>query len=429
MDFKIKVNGLTVKYNSFPVLNGIEFEIRQGDKVALLGANGAGKSTLLRCLSRVLTPAEGVIYFEGREIKKYTARELAQNIAVVPQNMAINFDFTVEDVVVMGRFPYLSRFQKEQRKDREIARRAMEMTGVAHLSDRLIHTLSGGERQRAVIARALCQEPDLLLLDEPTANLDISYQTALLELAVKLNREKNITVITAIHDLNLATQFFDRFILLSEGKVLAAGNTEEVITRENIQSSYKVAAEVFRHPLHGRLQVSVPQKEKRADGKGPKFHVLGGGEEAVPVLEFLREQGCSISVGPVSTLDSSYRYARYHSLPVITVPPFSPVTSEAASRHALFIKKSDAVVVPPIPFGEENLPNLKAVERAFFEGIPVILINNESARERDYTGGRASFILKELENRKAETVERPGELLPYIQKLREKRPKGDRKIG
>lgn len=398
MGLDIDVHGLKLTYETEPVLNGTEFKVDKGDLVALLGANGAGKSTLLRCISRILEPSEGNILLDGKELKEIKSKEAARLMAVVPQETAADFDFTVEDIVMMGRFPYLARFQKEEQRDYEIVNKAMELTGVSHLAGRSIAALSGGEKQRVIMARAVAQQPRVLLLDEPTANLDIGYQSMLLELASRLNREQGVTVIAAIHDINLAVHHFNRFILLADGRVLAAGRAEEVITPENIQKSYGVPASTFRHPLHGVLQVSVvkgPQPDAQRLS-GPRVHVIGGGEEALPVLEALTQGGCRLSIGPVSAQDSGCRYAHFHSLPVIIVPPFTNLKDEHRANHLKFLREADAVVIPPIAFGDGNLPIFDEVEIALSEGIPLYIINLDTVSERDYSGGKAPLLLDRL---------------------------------
>lgn len=397
MGLSIDVHGLRLCYDTHPVLDGTEFKVERGDLVALLGANGAGKSTLLRCISRILNPSAGHILLDGQELRHYKSKESARLMAVVPQETAADFDFTVEDIVMMGRFPYLSRFQKEDKEDREIVRRSMEMTGVSHLAERSIAALSGGEKQRVIMARAVCQQPEVLLLDEPTANLDIGYQSMLLELAARLNREQGVTVIAAIHDINLAVHHFDRFILLSGGRVLSAGRAEEVITAENIRKSYGVPASIYRHPLHGVLQVSVVKGRasgEKANG-GPAVHVIGGGEEALPTLELLNQKGCRLSVGPVSAQDSGCRFAHFHSLPVVIVPPFTSMDSSHKEEHLTLMRNSEAVIVPPIPFGEGNLPILEEVEKVLKEGKPVYIIDLDGVAKRDYSG-KALPMLKHL---------------------------------
>lgn len=416
MGLNINVHGLTMVYDTYPVLDGTEFRVDRGDLVALLGANGAGKSTLLRCISRILQPTAGHILIDDKELQKLSSKEIARLMAVVPQETASDFDFTVEEIVAMGRFPYLRRFQKEDQKDRDIVRRSMEMTGVSHLAERSIAALSGGEKQRVIMARAVAQQPEVLLLDEPTANLDIGYQSMLLELAGRLNRKQGVTVIAAIHDINLAVHHFNRFILLAGGRVLAAGRAEEVITAENIRKSYGVPASTYRHPLHGVLQVSVIRGKKPDENQnsGPRVHVIGGGEEALPVLELLNQKGCRLSVGPVSAQDSSCRFAHFNSLPVIIVPPFTSMTGEHKKEHLKLMREAEAVVVPPIPFGEGNLPIFEEVEMVLQEGKPVYLIDLAGAETRDYSGGRAVNLLKRLVGKGAVVLAKIKELEDII---------------
>ena len=405
MSLNLMVHGLSIGYDSLPILDDINFNLQGGEMVALLGPNGAGKSTLLRCISKALEPIKGTVFFNGREAGSLSAAEIARQLAVVPQDTGVDFDFTVEEVIQMGRFPYDKGSRKNKTNNESIVNSAMEITGIFSLRHRSAATLSGGERQRMVFARALCQEPELLLLDEPTANLDIGYQWELLDIVLRLNREKMVTVIAAIHDLNLATLFFRQFILLAGGKVLASGSAEEVLTEENILASYGVQASIFRHPLHGRLQVSVGKdsmssmQKKVRDGE-KRVHVIGGGQEALSVLEALWEKGYSLSLGPVSREDSGYHFAHFFDIPVIENPPFSSISDEICKEHLKLMQESKWIVLPPISFGEGNLRNLETMAEAMAQGIPGIVFG-EQAEERDFTVGKATSFLERLKGQGA----------------------------
>jgi iron complex transport system ATP-binding protein len=418
MSLNLKVHGLSIEYDSAAILDGINFELQGGEMVALLGPNGAGKSTLLRCISRALEPTKGTVFFNGREAGSLTAGELARQLAVVPQDTGVDFDFTVEEVIRMGRFPYYKGSRKNKINHEAIVHNAMEITGILPLRHRSAATLSGGERQRMVFARALCQEPELLLLDEPTANLDIGYQWELLDIVQRLNREKGVTIIAAIHDLNLATLFFRQFILLADGKVLAFGSADEVLTEENILASYGVQASIFRHPLHGRLQVSVGKDSmsplpKKGRGGEKRVHVIGGGQEALPVLEALWEKGYSLSLGPVSREDSGYNFAHFSDIPVIENPPFSSISDETYQEHLKLMHESICIVLPPISFGEGNLRNLEAMADAIAQGIPGIVFGDK-AEERDFTGGKAVGILERLKEQGVLFVKNTEEVLDCL---------------
>lgn len=416
------MHGLSVEYGSFTALEGLKFSIAAGDFVALIGPNGAGKSSLLRCLSRLLKPARGAICLDDRDLHKIPLQKAATLISLVPQDTAIDFDFTVEEVVAMGRYPYQRRFQKTDRAEREIIRIAMETTAVAALAGKPVSHLSGGERQRVIIARALAQEPELLLLDEPTANLDINFQVEFMELVQKLNREKGITVIAAIHDLNLAAQFFDTFLLLAEKKILSAGKPEAVLTPENINRAYRAPAVIQRHPLHGKLTITVLKRglleEKKAAqpaGTVTRVHVVGGGEESVSVLSMLYENGFRLSVGPVTQEDSSHRFATYYRLPVVTLPPFSPVDDHFHRQHRALIEEAHVVVVPSIPFGPGNLRNLQAVEEMIVSRPAVLLKGGQTPAQRDYSGGEAVAIYQRLQEKGAFVLPDSEMLLSFLQ--------------
>jgi iron complex transport system ATP-binding protein len=413
---QLTVHDLTLRYERHCVLDRLEFAISRGQRTALLGANGAGKTTLMRCISKTLPPTEGAILLDNMDLKALSPRELARTMAVVPQETRADFDFSVEETVLMGRLPYLKRFTSEGDDERSIARRAMALTGVSHLSGRSIATLSGGEKQRVIIARALCQEPQLLLLDEPTANLDLGYQHNLLEMITGLNREQGITIIAAIHDLNLASRFFDQMILLAGGKVLAAGTAEEVITPELIRTAYGVESFVYRHPLTGSLQVSVRDDAGVTRRKHPPIHLIGGGEEALPILEYLRQQGFPLTIGPVTPEDSTCRFASFYDLPVIEVPPFSPISDLAHREHLALIARAALTVVPPIPFGVGNLRNLEAVEKALEQGCPVALLAHPPEMSWDFTGGEAARLLERLKTKGAQLLQSRSEITTLLGK-------------
>ncbi len=420
MSFKLAVHDITILYDAFPILNEVDFSIRPGELIGLLGANGAGKSTLLRCISKILMPIKGAIYLDGNKIQQLTAGEIAKTMAVVPQESNTDFDFTVEEIVLMGRFPHLARFQKEKKRDKQIANQAMQTTGISHLAHRIITTLSGGEKQRVMLARALCQEPELLLLDEPTANLDISYQVEIMDMVTQLNKQKNLTVIAAIHDLNMAVQFFDRFILLAEGKVLATGTAEEVITSEHIQAAYKIPTTIYRHPLHGRLQVAVHKKQhqKRKTKLGFQVHIIAGGLESLPILDALQKKDYSLSLGPVADQDTNYQYASYYSLPVIKTPPFSAVSPTEDKAHLEFLEKANLVIIPPITFGEGNLRNLQIVTQAQERGLPILILEKEKIKAKDYTQGQATTIIESMTQKGAVLVNKIDEVFSYLEKFK-----------
>jgi iron complex transport system ATP-binding protein len=236
-------------------LHDVTIAIPRGSLTGLLGPNGCGKTTLLKLLSGVLRPQHGTLRLDGRDMGAIPRREIARHIAVVPQETHPAFDYTAMEMVLMGRHPHLGTFQLEGPADFAIAREALIATGTAHLANRPYMTLSGGEKQRVVIASALAQSPDVLLLDEPTASLDLGFQLEIGALLARLNRERGVTMVLATHDLNLAASLCDTLVLLRGGRVLANGGTRDVLTGPMIQQLYDVEADVRFHDGAGHLTV------------------------------------------------------------------------------------------------------------------------------------------------------------------------------
>jgi iron complex transport system ATP-binding protein len=245
----LALNQVSFSYNASPVLYQIDLAVEKGEMVALMGPNGSGKTTLIKLASGVLRPAEGDIHLDGSSLRELKRRQVAQRVAVVPQQFHMPFAFTLREVVLLGRTPFLKAFSNEGEKDQQAVNRAMELIGIEELGQRFFNELSGGERQKGILAMALAQEPKLLLLDEPTAHLDINHQMEILELVKGLNREQEITVIGAMHDLNLAALYFDRLVLLKEGRIFADGTPSEVLTEENIRELFGAWVQVIQHPL------------------------------------------------------------------------------------------------------------------------------------------------------------------------------------
>jgi iron complex transport system ATP-binding protein len=238
------------------VVDRVSLAIERGELVGLLGPNGSGKTTMLKLMGGILRPGQGSVTFEGRRLADWPRREAARKIAYVPQETHAPFDFSVMEIVLMGRFPHLGSFALEGPEDLAVAQRALEATGMSAFAERLFHTLSGGEKQRVVIASALAQDPELLLLDEPTASLDVGHQLEVQQLLTRLNASGRVAMVLSTHDLNLAASLCRRLILIRDGRVLASGPTADVLTPANVRALYDVEADVHLHERTGHLTVT-----------------------------------------------------------------------------------------------------------------------------------------------------------------------------
>lgn len=240
---------------SVHALRDVSLDVARGSLTGLIGPNGCGKTTLLKLLAGILTPDSGTVAMNGRALSTMPRRQVARRIAVVPQETHPAFDYTSLEMTLMGRHPHLGPFELEGPSDEAIARDALRATGTDDLADRLYMTLSGGEKQRVVIASALAQSPEVLLLDEPTASLDLGYQLEIASLLRRLNRDRSVTMIMATHDLNLAASLCDTMMLMRGGGVIASGATADVLTSAAVRQLYDVDADVRLHDLAGHLTV------------------------------------------------------------------------------------------------------------------------------------------------------------------------------
>jgi iron complex transport system ATP-binding protein len=261
----LRFNDATLGYGKRPILTGLDLDVQAGEIVAIVGPNGVGKSTMIRAVSGVIPVGASQLIVDDKDLWRLSPAERARLIAVVPQAVRLPPAFTALEVVLMGRTPYLSWFDRESATDRAIALAAMERTQVVDLADRMVGELSGGEQQRVMVARALAQSAPILLLDEPTAHLDLRHQDVVLRLVRSLADDARLTVLAALHDLNLVARFADRVALLSSGRLERVGMPEEVLTPSILTPVYGIGIQVVPHPFDGRPLV-----------------LAGGGDEPEP---------------------------------------------------------------------------------------------------------------------------------------------------
>lgn len=400
MSANYTIDGLHAGYSGVAILQGVSIELRESEFAGVIGPNGSGKTTLLRSMSRVLPPMSGSVSLDGRDIYSIPARDFARRVAVVPQDTLVAFDFSVLEIVLMGRSPRLGRFAVEGQRDVDIALEALARTGTAHLKDRQINALSGGERQRVMVARALAQEPEVLLLDEPTSHLDISFQFEIMDLVKSLNRERGMTILAGLHDLNLASQYCDRLILIGQGSVQADGSPDEVITADNIRRVYGAEVWVRKHPATARPYVIAGVKPKARMDRDilskTTVHVIGGGGTAAPVLAKLARRGYSLTCGVLNVGDADQEVAEALDVPHVSQQLFAQTTPESLESHRELMRAADMVVLTDVPIGHGNIANVEVALEATRAGKPVIALKPDLISERDYTEGKATELVGEI---------------------------------
>ncbi len=242
----LDIKNISTYYADLRALEDVNLSIGKGEFWGVIGPNGSGKSTLLRNISRVLKPSKGQVELNGKNLYSLSPREVAREIAFVPEDTLITFAFSCLEIVLMGRFPYIHRFALEGKGELLKAKRALKMAKAEDLSDRSINELSSGERQRIILARALCQEPRIMILDEPTSHLDVNYEVEIFEILKSLQKNSNMTVIAVLHDLNLALRYCDHFVLLDNGRVVVQGNASQVMKEDVISAVYGIGMRAIR---------------------------------------------------------------------------------------------------------------------------------------------------------------------------------------
>jgi iron complex transport system ATP-binding protein len=433
----LEVRGVTFGYGRQPLFNDVHLQVRAGEMVGLLGPNGAGKTTLLRLLSGVLSPQQGQVLLEGRDLQQWGRRGAAQHIAVVPQELHVPFAFTVEHMVGLGRTPYISLLGSPKKHDLAIIQQAMSAAEVTPLAGRVFNELSGGERQRVLVAMALAQEPRLLLLDEPTSHLDIKYQIDILELIQRLNRELGVTVVASMHDLNLAARYFPRLVLFQHGIVADAGPTE-VLEPRLLRRVYGVNVRVgiLRGAEH--LSVLPPGNESTGDehepSQQPQVHVMAGGGSGELLMRALADAHVPFVAGALNVADSDHTLALHLAEEVITEQPYAPISPAILEQMRSSLVHVALLILCPVPIGPGNLALLREAVAAALQGVHMLILAPSSAgaslpeavdREneepgllqrtgitsRDYTNGEGVKLVEELLQAGATVAESVGEAI------------------
>ena len=438
----LAVRNVTFGYGRQPLLYALNMQVKAGEIVGLLGPNGSGKSTLLRLISGVLRPQAGHILLEGRDLQHLGRRGAARRIAVVPQELHMPFAFTVEHMVSLGRTPFTGAFGTLSKRDQRAVEEAMEAAAIAPLAGRIFNELSGGERQRVLIAMAFAQQPRLLLLDEPTSHLDIKYQIETLELVQRLNRQRGVTVVAAMHDLNLAARYFPRLLLFQRGIVADAGPAE-VLDPALLSRVYGVNVQVGI--LRGAEHLSVlppgsELSEVEADRhSSPRVHVMAGGGSGELLMRALADAHIPFVAGALNIGDSDHTLALRLASEVITEQPYAPISPLILEQMRASLQHVALLVICPAPVGPGNLALLQEAVVAARQGLSVLILvpaqievksdstTMKSSQEallpqtgiitRDYTEGQGVQCMRELLQAGATVVDSVGEAVESIRKV------------
>jgi iron complex transport system ATP-binding protein len=382
------------------VVDHVSLRVAAGDMVGLLGPNGAGKSTVLRLATRVLRPTGGRLQLQGNALESLDRREIARRVAVVPQDFSVQFAYTVQQIVQMGRMPRIGTFGIVQSADHQAVLEALESTGMLSLAGRIWSELSGGEKQRALIALALAQDTPILLLDEPTAHLDIRHQIEVLELLRRLNRERGLAVLAALHDLNLAARYFPRLVLFAR-RVIADGPPAQVLDEPTLSRIYQTRVQVGILRGEEHLSVLPPgylNRETAFTGELrrathttlPEYvHIVAGGGSGELMMRALTDAGIEFVAGPLNVGDSDAALAERLAYLCILEPPFAAVSDQGLASARERMLAARAVIICPMPLGTGNVGLLSLAYQARQAGVPVFLFEpGHAAGVMDASSGR-----------------------------------------
>lgn len=377
-----------VGYDGTPVVSAVDLEVARGELVGLVGPNGAGKSTLLRAVTGSAQLLAGTLQVAGVALGALDPAARARVVGVVPQAAPTLFAFTAREFVAMGRHAHLGRLGSAGDLDAAVVESAMERTDTLRLAAERVDTLSGGDVQRLTLAQALAQEPQVLLLDEPTSHLDLNHRLQVLDLVREL-AEDGMAVLGVFHDLDLAARYSDRLAVVAHGAVPVCGTPESVLTPERLREVFAVRAVVGTDAVTGTVSVTPVLREGAAtpSRSGTVFVACGAGSGAA-LMRRLALAGYAVAAGALNRGDVDQAVAATLAIERVDLPPFEPVGERERERVNALAAAADVRVVCDLPFGHSNLPNLEAVARA---GAPVVLVG-EFGPERDFTGGEAQRI-------------------------------------
>ncbi len=402
----LRAEDLSVSLAGHAVLSGVSLVARPGEIVGLIGPNGSGKTTLLRALAGLVRPSSGEVWLGSDRLAALRPAERARRIAYMAQ-FAERHPFSALEAVLMGRYPHLGRLEIEGPDDRRAALDAMRRTGTEGLAGRQLDTLSGGERQRVVLARAIAQGADVLLLDEPTAALDLKHRLVTMDIVRQEAARRGALAVIAAHDLSLAGRYCDRLVLLAGGRVIAAGAPSEVLAPANLRDAFEVETVVEPDPVTGRPQVTLlgaapvgdgadavdgPSRRPGRIGDGVRVHVICGAGSGRDIMYQLVAAGYTVTACVLGQGDTDREAAERLRLSFVPAPAFSAVTPAEHMRHLELVAAADFVALCDMAVGRNNLPNLEAAAGA----RRLLILSGRPFAELDYTGGEATRVYESL---------------------------------
>ena len=354
--YYFRLDKLSVGYNGVPLIRDIEIGINRGEIVTLIGPNGAGKSTILKSISRQLSILDGRVEFDGREIREYTYKELSRKMAVVLTERMKPELMTCHDVVATGRYPYTGRLGILSREDEDKVEEALRLVHAAELGNKDFNAISDGQRQRVLLARAICQEPEIILLDEPTSFLDIRHKLELLAILRDMAKAKNITILMSLHEIDLAMKISDRILCVKGDHLFLEGTPEEVFREETIRDLYSIDNGFF-DPMFGSIELPEPK------GDSPVFVISSGGT-GVPVYRQLQKENRPFVAGILCPNDIDYQLARLLAVEVIEEEPFRPLSEETVKKALAAVERCGSVLYAGVPIGESNAELTRVLDAA-----------------------------------------------------------------
>lgn len=355
---------LAVGYQGKPLIHDISVSLEQGKILSLIGPNGAGKSTILKSITRHLPLIQGEVFIGGQEITKWSPKEFAKQVAVVLTDRIRPELMTCAEVVAMGRYPYTNLFGKITPEDKEKVQEALSRVHALELADQDFMTLSDGQRQRVLLARAICQEPKVLVLDEPTAYLDIRHKIELLDILREMAHEKKTTIIMSLHEIDLASKISDVLLCVKGNTIAAFGTPEDVLRKTSVETLYDICSGSY-NPAFGSVELT------RAEGS-PRVFVVAGNGRGIPVYRRLQKQQIPFATGILFENDADMQVAKELAAYMITTPAFEPVQKQCYEQAVQTLLVCDSVIDAGTPIGSFNAMNGKLLELAREHNIPII---------------------------------------------------------